>query len=102
MSQAPACDAVRREIRTPVTRETSVPIFRVSSETDEYTATLSRVASESSGGALSGPTSQPIVIVTDLAFGPLRAATLEVIRADGNGTPAPNLLGMARRWAVTP
>jgi len=60
-------------------------------ETDEYTATLSQVASESSGGALSGPASQPVVTVTDLAVGPLRAATLEVIRAGG---PAHNLLGM--------
>jgi hypothetical protein len=63
---------------------------RTQLETDEYTATLSLVASESSGGALSSPLSQPVVTVTDLAVGPLRAATLEVIRVDRR----PNLLGM--------
>jgi gag-polyprotein putative aspartyl protease len=67
---------------------------RTQLETDEYTATLSQVASENSGGALSGPVSQPVVTITDLVVGPLRAAALEVIRADGNGIPAPNLLGM--------
>jgi hypothetical protein len=62
-------------------------------ETDEYTASLSQTSSESSGGAFSDPVSYPVVTVTDLAVGPLRAATLEVTRA-GNGPHVRNVLGM--------
>jgi predicted aspartyl protease len=62
--------------------------------TDEYTASLNQTSSDSSGGALSDPISYPVVTVTDLAVGPLRAATLEVTRAEKNGLRLGNVLGM--------
>ena len=58
--------------------------------TDEYTGSLAVVGADTSAGAFGGRTSDPLVTVTDLTAGPLRAATLDVKRAaDG-----PNLLGM--------
>jgi hypothetical protein len=67
---------------------------RTQLETDEYTATLSQVSSDSSGGALSMPVSHPVVTVTDLAVGPVRAATLDVTLAGKNESHARNVLGM--------
>jgi gag-polyprotein putative aspartyl protease len=62
--------------------------------TDEYTGALSQASSDSSAGAFSAPVSYPVVTITDLAVGPLRAAPLEVTRVDGNGPHVQNILGM--------
>jgi len=57
---------------------------------DECTGSLPTVGADSSAGAFGGWASDPLVTVTDLVAGPLRAATLDVARAvDG-----PNVLGM--------
>ena len=58
--------------------------------TDEYTGSLPTVGADSSAGAFGGWASDPLVTVTDLVAGPLRAATLDVTRAAGG----PNVLGM--------
>jgi predicted aspartyl protease len=57
---------------------------------DEYTATLPSAGTDSSAGAFGVETRDPLVTVTDLTAGPLRAARLDV-GLTGNG---PNLLGM--------
>ena len=66
---------------------------RTQLEADEYTGTLEAASVETSSGAL-GSHSDPVVTVTDVAVGPLQAATLDVTRV----SPAPprtrNLLGM--------
>jgi hypothetical protein len=66
---------------------------RTQLEADEYTGTLEAASVETSSGALASH-SDPVVTVTDVAVGPLRAATLDVTRV----SPAPprtrNLLGM--------
>jgi gag-polyprotein putative aspartyl protease len=63
-------------------------------EDDEYTAALPAAAPDGSSGALGGRAADPVVTVTDLAVGPLRAATLQVTRARRDGPHVPNLLGM--------
>ncbi len=58
--------------------------------TDECTGSLPTVGAHSSAGAFGGWAGDPLVTVTDLVAGPLRAAALDVARAaDG-----PNVLGM--------
>jgi hypothetical protein len=44
-------------------------------------------------GTVAGRAADPVVTVTDLAVGPLRAATLEVTRARRDGPHVPNLSG---------
>jgi hypothetical protein len=66
---------------------------RTQLEADEYTGTLRAAPGEASSGVFASH-SDPVVTVTDVAVGPLRAATLDVTRV----SPAPpqprNLLGM--------
>jgi predicted aspartyl protease len=62
-------------------------------EADEYTGALPVLSHDQSSGALGGSAADPVVTVTDLAVGPLRAATLDVGRAP-RGPHAANLLGM--------
>jgi hypothetical protein len=61
---------------------------------DEYTAAQPVVAQDISSGAFSGRTADPVVTVTDVVIGPLRAATLEVARVPGGGPGPRNVLGM--------
>lgn len=61
---------------------------------DDYTAALPVVGREDSSGALGGRSADPLVAVTNLAVGPLRAARLEVTRDDGGGPGIRNVLGM--------
>jgi predicted aspartyl protease len=67
---------------------------RTQLETDEYTAALATVADDSSAGAFGGSVTHSVVTITDLAVGPLRAATLAVRRAEPGGPHQRNLLGM--------
>jgi hypothetical protein len=61
---------------------------------DEYTSALAAVTQDISSGAFGGQVADPVVTVTDLAIGPLRAATLEVARVPGDGPAPRNVLGM--------
>ena len=58
--------------------------------TDEYTGSLPTVGADSSAGAFGRRASDPLVTVTGLVAGPLRAAALDVTRA----AAGPNLLGL--------
>jgi hypothetical protein len=60
---------------------------------DEFTAGLSSRAQHRSSGVFAASTN-PLVMVPDLAVGPLAAATLEVERVDAAQPGAQNLLGM--------
>jgi predicted aspartyl protease len=59
---------------------------------DEYTRALSSAAGDNSSGVFASH-ADPIVTITDLAVGPLQAATLDVSRTDPH-QHAHNLLGM--------
>jgi hypothetical protein len=61
---------------------------------DDYTSALSTVAEHISSGAFGDRTTDPVVMVTDVAVGPLRAATLLVTRAEPGGPQPGNLIGM--------
>ena len=66
---------------------------RTQLEADEYTRALPAAPGETSSGVFASR-SDPVVTVTDVAVGPLRAATLDVTRVNP-GPPQPrNLLGM--------
>ena len=65
---------------------------RTQLEADEYTRTLPAVPGETSSGVFAAR-SDPVVTVTDVAVGPLRAATLDVARVSPGPQPR-NLLGM--------
>jgi hypothetical protein len=67
---------------------------RTQLEADEYTAALSAVAGDSSLSAFGGRSADPVVTITELAAGPLRAATLAVTRVERGGPGVRNLLGM--------
>ena len=67
---------------------------RTQLEADEYTTALRTVAVDTSSGAFGVRSANPVVTITDLAVGPLQAATLEVERVEGGGPQARNLLGM--------
>jgi len=62
-------------------------------EADEYTSALDAVPGETSSGAFTSY-SDPVVTVTDLAVGPLRAAALDVTRVSPVPPLPRNLLGM--------
>jgi predicted aspartyl protease len=66
---------------------------RTQVEADGYTAALSSVAGDSSSGVFASH-AHPIVTITNLAVGPLQAATLEVTRAEPVQQYVRNLLGM--------
>lgn len=61
---------------------------------DDYTTALSTVAEHSSAGAFGDRVTDPVVMVTDVAVGPLQAATLLVTRAERGRPPVSNLIGM--------
>lgn len=67
---------------------------RTQLEADEYTAALSAVTGDSSFSAFGGRSADPVVTISDLAVGPLRAATLAVTRVERAGPGVRNLLGM--------
>lgn len=67
---------------------------RTQLEADEYTTALAAAGEDVSSGAFGGHTADPVVTVTDLAVGPLRAATLQVARVPGGGPAQRNVLGM--------
>jgi hypothetical protein len=67
---------------------------RTQLEADEYTAALATAAGDVSFGALGGHQADPVVTVTDVIIGPLRAGTLEVTRVPGGGPAQRNVLGM--------
>jgi predicted aspartyl protease len=67
---------------------------RTQLEADEYTAALAAVTRDVSFGAFGGHRADVVVTVTDLAVGPLRAATLEVALVAGGGPAQRNVLGM--------
>jgi hypothetical protein len=62
-------------------------------EADDYIGTLPAVASNTSSGAFAIRT-DPVVSITDLNVGPLRAATLNVTRVDPIAGLLRNVLGM--------
>src|ERR1700729_4018995 len=53
-------------------------------EADEYTMALAAVSHDVSAGAFGVDTADQVVTITDLAVGPLHAATLDVVRAPGD------------------
>lgn len=61
---------------------------------DEYTGAQPVVAQDTSSGAFGGSMADQIVTVTDVVIGPLRAATLEVVRAPSGGPGPGSVLGM--------
>jgi predicted aspartyl protease len=61
---------------------------------DDYTTALDTVAEFSSSGTFGDRVTYPVVTVADIAVGPLRAATLPVIRAERGGSRLSNLIGM--------
>jgi hypothetical protein len=61
---------------------------------DAYTAALSAVTGDSSFSAFGGHSADPVVTISDLAAGPLHAATLAVTRVERVGPGVRNLLGM--------
>jgi predicted aspartyl protease len=61
---------------------------------DEYTGSLPAMPGDDSLGALGGRSADPVVVVTDLVVGPLRAARLAVTRTARGGPGHRNLLGM--------
>jgi hypothetical protein len=67
---------------------------------DEYTETLPPVGEHASSASFGGGSSEAVVTVADLAVGPLRVATLDVVRGAGAG----QVLGMdvlgRCRWHV--
>jgi predicted aspartyl protease len=67
---------------------------RTQLEADEYTTALTAAGEDTSFGAFGGSAADPVVTVTDLAIGPLRAAALEVARAPAGGPAPRNVLGM--------
>jgi predicted aspartyl protease len=67
---------------------------RTQLEADEYTAALSPVTGDASFSAFGGRSADPVVTITDLAAGPLQAATLAVTRVERGGPDIRNLLGM--------
>jgi predicted aspartyl protease len=67
---------------------------RTQLEADEYTTALAAVTGDISFGAFGGSVADPVVTITDLAIGPLQAATLDVARVPGGGPQPGNLLGM--------
>jgi len=66
---------------------------RTQLEADEYTSALEAAPGETSSGAFAS-SRDPVVTVTDLAVGPLRAATLDVTRVSPAPPRSRNLLGM--------
>lgn len=62
-------------------------------EADEYTCTLEAAPGETSSGLFASH-SDPVVTVTDVAVGPLRAETLDVTRVSPASPRPRNLLGM--------
>jgi hypothetical protein len=67
---------------------------RTQLEADEYTAALSAVTGDSSFSAFGGHSAPPLVTISDLAAGSLRADTLTVTRVERGGPGVRNLLGM--------
>jgi hypothetical protein len=67
---------------------------RTQLEADEYTAALATAAEDVSFGAFGGHQADPVMTVTDVVVGPLRADTLEVARVTGGGPSLRNVLGM--------
>jgi hypothetical protein len=64
---------------------------------DHYTTGLGVVTQESSSGAFGQSGNETVVTVTDLAVGPLRAASLDVTRAgDGPGVLGMDVIGRYR------
>jgi len=66
---------------------------RTQLEADDYTRTLAAAPGETSSGVFA-PRRDPVVTVTDVAVGPLRAATLDVTRVSPDPPRPGNLLGM--------
>jgi gag-polyprotein putative aspartyl protease len=66
---------------------------RTQLEADDYTCTLEAAPGETSSGTFASH-SNPVVTVTDVVVGPLRAATLDVTRVSAAPPQTRNLLGM--------
>jgi len=66
---------------------------RTQLEADEYTSALKAAPDESSSGAFASH-ADPVITVTDVAVGPLRAATLDVTRVSPIPPQPRNLLGL--------
>ena len=67
---------------------------RTQLEADEYTCALEAAPGEPSSGAFASHSDPVVVTVTDVAVGPLRAATLDVTRVSPALPHTRNLLGM--------
>src|SRR5690242_15495442 len=66
---------------------------RTQLEADEYTSALEAAPDESSSGAFASH-ADPVITVTDVAVGPLRAATLDVTRV----SPIPRSRATCSAW----
>ena len=64
---------------------------RTTLDPDDYTRGLSPVGQDASSAAFGGRVTEPLVTVTDLAVGPLRVASLDVVRSERE---VGSLLGM--------